>query len=92
LAYQAADDLKDVLGDDQATGKSGGRDEELGRPNLVAAEGYNAAFHRFTRLQETGDRVEAALPGPPERWGMLRLMRVPAPSVGEGLSMGSAAV
>ncbi len=92
LAYQAADDLKDVLGNEDATGKSGGRDEELGRPNLVAAEGFDAAFRRFTRLQETGDRVEAALPGPPERWGMLRLMRVPAPSVREGLSTGSAAV
>jgi hypothetical protein len=81
-----------VLHDEDATGKSGGRDEELGRPNLVAAEGFNTAFQRFTRLQETGDRVEAALPGPPERWGMLKLMRVPAPSVREGLSMGATAV
>lgn len=92
LAYQAADDLKDVLRDENATGKSGGRDEDLGRPNLVAAEGYDAAFRRFTRLQDTGDRVEAALPGPPERWGMLRLMRVPAPAAGEELSLASAAV
>ncbi|TAE78587.1 MAG: hypothetical protein EAZ65_04305 [Verrucomicrobia bacterium] len=92
LAYQAADDLKDVLRDEDASGKSGGRDEELGRPNLVAAEGYAAALRRFERLQETGDRVEASLPGPPERWEMLRLMRVDAPTTGLDLSIASAAV
>lgn len=92
LAYQAADDLKDVLSHESATGKSAGRDAELGRPNLVAAEGFDAAFKRFTRLQETGDRVEAALPGPAERWGMLRLLRVEPPSAGQELSMASAAV
>lgn len=79
LAYQAADDLKDVRGDEFASGKSAGRDRALGRPNLVSAEGPVAALHRFHRLQETGDRVAAALPGPPERWGMLRLLRVDPP-------------
>lgn len=92
LAYQAADDLKDVLGNENDTGKSAGRDDELGRPNLVAAEGFDAAFKRFARLQETGDRVEGALPGPPERWGMLRLLRVEAPAAGHELSLASAAV
>lgn len=89
LAYQAADDLKDVLGNEADTGKSAGRDEELGRPNLVAAEGFDAAVKRFTRLQETGDRVEAALPVPAERWGMLRLLRVEPPAAA---SLASAAV
>ncbi|MCW1923383.1 polyprenyl synthetase family protein [Luteolibacter arcticus] len=92
LAYQAADDLKDVHSHESVSGKSAGRDEELGRPNLVAAEGSEAAFKRFTRLQETGDRVEAALPGPVERWGMLRPLRVAPPASGQELSMASAAV
>lgn len=92
LAYQAADDLKDVLGDETASGKSGGRDAELGRPNLVAAEGFDAAIKRFGRLQETADRVEAGLPGPAERWGMLAMLRVAPPLAGRDHSMASAAV
>jgi geranylgeranyl pyrophosphate synthase len=81
LAYQAADDIKDVLTPESATGKSAGRDEELGRPNLVAAEGMTAALNRFRRLCHVGDRVQAALPGPPSRWEMLDLLRVPAPTI-----------
>ena len=80
LAYQAADDLKDVLVPASATGKTGGRDAVLGRPNLVAAEGLQAAVARCHRLAATGDRVQAALPGPPERWGMLELLCVALPA------------
>lgn len=76
LAYQAADDVKDVIG---GAGKSAGRDEELGRPNLVAAEGFSAAVCRLERLVEIGDRVQSKLPGPPERWGMLSALRVGVP-------------
>ena len=36
-------------------------------------------FRRFRRLQQMGDRVVTALPGSPERWGMLNLLRVPLP-------------
>jgi geranylgeranyl pyrophosphate synthase len=79
LAYQAADDLKDVHEQEESHGKTGGRDQELGRPNMVAAEGMQATIQRFHRLQQMGDRVEAALPGGPERWGMLKLLRVPVP-------------
>lgn len=92
LSYQAADDLKDAIGNEADTGKTSGRDELLGRPNLVTAEGYAAARRRFLRLQETGDKVEAALPGPPGRWGMLALLRVAVPDSGMDLSMASAAV
>lgn len=80
LAYQTADDLKDVHVHEPSHGKTGGRDEELGRPNMVAAEGVAATLRRFHRLQQMGDRVVAALPGPPERWGMLDLLRVPVPA------------
>jgi hypothetical protein len=81
LAYQTADDLKDVLAVQDSHGKTGGRDGELGRPNMVAAEGLSATISRFHRLQAMGDRVTAALPGPPERWGMLRALKVPVPAV-----------
>ena len=79
LAYQAADDIKDVISPESESGKTRGRDAHLGRPNLVAAEGFPRTLERFHRLRRTGDRVQAALPGPPERWGMLDLLRVPAP-------------
>ena len=79
LAYQAADDIKDVLTSESATGKTAGRDQQLGRPNLVAAEGLSATLARFHRLRHAGDRVQGMLPGPPERWEMLDLLRVPVP-------------
>jgi geranylgeranyl pyrophosphate synthase len=79
LSYQAADDLKDVISPEQDSGKTGGRDEALGRPNLVVAEGLPAAVRRFRRLSDVGDRVQAALPGPAERWMMLAMLKVPMP-------------
>jgi hypothetical protein len=30
-------------------------------------------------LSDIGDRVQAALPGPPERWIMLEMLKVPMP-------------
>ena len=79
LAYQAADDLKDVHAHPLEQGKTGGRDAELGRPNLVAAEGVEATLRRFHRLQAIGDRVVVALPGGTGRWGMVGLLRVELP-------------
>lgn len=79
LAYQAADDLKDVHRREEIHGKTGGRDEAMGRPNMVAAEGVDATLRRFHRLQQMSDRMVAALPGDPERWGMLKLLRVSLP-------------
>ena len=80
LAYQAADDLKDVLCPGDEAGKSAGRDAEMGRPNLILAEGFQAALRRFKRLRQMGDRVQAALPGPAGRWGMLAPLRVTLPT------------
>ena len=80
LAYQAADDLKDVLCPENESGKTGGRDAELGRPNLILAEGFQATLRRFKRLRQMGDRFQAALPGPSERWGMLAPLRVTLPT------------
>ncbi len=94
LAYQAADDLKDVISPDENFGKTAGRDEALGRPNLVVAEGLPAAVRRFRRLSDVGDRVQAALPGPEERWLMLAMLKVPMPvsSAGTESSLLSAAI
>jgi geranylgeranyl diphosphate synthase type II len=80
LAYQAADDLKDVICTQGETGKTGGRDQEMGRPNLILAEGFQAALRRFKRVRQMGDRAQAALPGAPERWGMLAPLRVSLPT------------
>ena len=80
LAYQAADDLKDVLGADSGSGKTWGRDAELGRPNLILAEGFQSTLRRFKRLRQTGDRVQARLPGGESRWGMLSPLRVTLPT------------
>ena len=79
LAYQAADDLKDVISPEESSGKTAGRDQELGRPNLVAAEGLPAALRRFRRLGDIGDKVQAALPGFAGRWMLLEMLRVPTP-------------
>lgn len=79
LAYQAADDLKDVFSNEPESGKSGRRDEELGRPNLVIAEGPAAAIRRCSRLIAAGNRVQTALPGTPEKWRMLDALRIPLP-------------
>ena len=87
LAYQAADDLKDVISPEDDSGKTGGRDEALGRPNLVVAEGLPAAVRRFRRLSDVGDRVQAALPGSAERWMMLEMLKVPMP---EALTLSAA--
>lgn len=94
LAYQAADDLKDVLSNESDYGKTGGRDEALGRPNFVIAEGLTSALRRFRRLSDTGDRVQSALPGPPERWMMLEMLKVsmPAPAADTDSSLLSAAI
>ncbi len=81
IAYQAADDMKDVIQQDAESGKTAGRDELLGRPNLVAAEGLPAAVGRLLRLNEMAERVQAKLPGPAERWMMLDRLRVPVPAL-----------
>jgi geranylgeranyl diphosphate synthase type II len=49
-AYQAADDLNDVIGDARALGKPTGRDAVLGRPSVVRALGVDAARVRLRSL------------------------------------------
>lgn len=77
LAYQAADDIKDVFQEFSQSGKTGGRDHALGRPNLVATEGAEGAIRRFLRLNAIADRLQASLPGALCQWQILDMLRVP---------------
>jgi geranylgeranyl diphosphate synthase type II len=49
-AYQVADDMLDVLGNSANAGKPVGRDESLGRPNVVSDVGLNASTRLFDQL------------------------------------------
>lgn len=84
VAYQVADDLKDVMLSSADSGKTAGRDELLGRPNMIMSAGFQEALRRFKKLRRCGDRVQASLPGPKERWGMLDPLRVTLPILSEG--------
>lgn len=55
LAYQAIDDLKDVLQSAAETGKTAARDELLDRPNIASAIGICGAVERLQRLLHVGD-------------------------------------
>jgi len=49
-AYQAADDIRDVVADAQQLGKPIGRDAALGRPSLARDRGLPAAMRHFDQL------------------------------------------
>jgi geranylgeranyl diphosphate synthase, type II len=49
-AYQVADDLHDMVGNPQVTGKPAGKDAALGRPSAVADLGLGGAVMRLERL------------------------------------------
>jgi len=61
LGYQIIDDLKDVLQNSSAIGKTAARDKNLGRPNIALAIGVSAAVERLTRLLRVGDRTMETL-------------------------------
>lgn len=79
-AYQIADDFKDLLMNDDETGKSVRRDGQLGRPNLPMAIGADEAFARLEDwLRQSADAV-ARLGGQPE---LERLQQVLEDEAGE---------
>ncbi|MEM7160734.1 MAG: polyprenyl synthetase family protein [Myxococcota bacterium] len=57
LCLQLLDDLLDLRGSDESTGKTTGRDLALGRPNGVLAEGSATVFRRLERLVETSNAL-----------------------------------
>lgn len=71
IAYQAADDLQDVLSNSAVAGKSTGRDRALARPNLVAAVGVGEARRRLDRLAGLAERTLARLRALDPRWAYL---------------------
>jgi len=59
-AYQAADDIDDVVGEPQRLGKPIGQDALLGRPNLVARRGVDGSRRRLRGLiAEASERAPA---------------------------------
>jgi geranylgeranyl diphosphate synthase, type II len=63
LGYQMVDDLKDVLGNADDTGKTVARDLLLDRPNAAAAMGVAGAVLRISRFIHLGDRALESLLG-----------------------------
>jgi len=61
LAYQAADDLKDVLANSASSGKTAARDALLHRPNMALVLGSEKAFACLERLLSIGDGFFSAL-------------------------------
>lgn len=71
LAYQAADDLADLIGAAATTGKTPGRDRALSRPNLAVALGVPATRHRVARLSAVANQAISTLIGSHPRWSYL---------------------
>ncbi|MDQ8202250.1 polyprenyl synthetase family protein [Pelagicoccus sp. SDUM812003] len=61
VAYQVADDLKDVLQGALVTGKNVQQDETLGRPNLAVLLGVEKATGELGRLLGEADGIVRAL-------------------------------
>jgi len=72
LAYQAADDLIDVLGARAAPGKTAGRDQARRRPNLALALGVAGAQQRLARQVRLARNTVARLAGLSPRWDFLQ--------------------
>lgn len=65
-AYQVADDLKDVLSDEDEIGKPVGQDQRLGRPNAVHELGIAGAVARLEELVSGALDSMPACPGAAE--------------------------
>lgn len=72
LAFQAVDDVHDVLSSSIEAGKTTRRDRSLSRPNLAVALGFTTALRRTARLLSLAetrlDRLTRLRPA----WGYLR--------------------
>jgi geranylgeranyl diphosphate synthase, type II len=72
LAFQALDDLGDVLKSRAEAGKSTGRDRALARPNLALEIGVCEARERVERLGRLAGAAVERLAGCGARWSHLR--------------------
>jgi geranylgeranyl diphosphate synthase type II len=75
LAFQALDDLADLARGEAETGKSGGRDRALERPNLVLALGAPGARARVARLARLASAALGRLEASSPRWAYLRVFQ-----------------
>jgi geranylgeranyl diphosphate synthase type II len=64
LAFQAADDLLDVIGDPEARGKRSGGDAASGKPTMVSLLGVDGARLHARHCAERAESMVAALPHP----------------------------
>lgn len=71
LAFQALDDVQDVLATSVEAGKTTGRDRDLTRPNLAMAIGVPETFRRIARLLAQAERRLASLTAIRPAWGYL---------------------
>lgn len=65
-AYQAADDIRDVVGDPREMGKPVGRDTALLRPSAAAELGLEGAIAHFDRLVAAAISAVPDCPGAPQ--------------------------
>lgn len=72
LAFQAIDDLADLLRGEVEAGKTTGRDRALARPNLAHALGAPAARARVARLSRLSASALGRLEARSGRWSYLR--------------------
>jgi geranylgeranyl pyrophosphate synthase len=67
LFYQGVDDLTDILASARLSGKTAGRDESLGRPNIARRLGIAGAGRYLDRLigisEDSVARLAAIRPG-----------------------------
>lgn len=74
LAYQACDDLRDVLASPAALGKPTQRDRQLARPNLALLGGVAFARLRIARLTTQAERALRRLDAAGPRWSYLHTL------------------
>ena len=75
LAYQILDDFKDRLAADAETGKSCGRDGDLGRPNVALTAGDAGALRELDQLLSASARDLARLRSGGRDWDHLVLLQ-----------------
>ena len=82
LAFQTADDIRDVLSSSLLEGKSTGRDRALDRPNFALSAGIGAARTRLGRLEALAHRALARLANADNvRWSHLAGFQAEAAAV-----------
>lgn len=92
LAFQALDDLQDVLGSTVAAGKTTRQDRSLRRPNLALVLGVPQTRQRVRRLLAQADRTVRELTNADARWEYLQefqayLGEVAAPVIGSAAAV-----